>query len=113
NEYVSAYALRFRTLCTRFEGAVQRSTPGQSPLVALFVSLFQNGLSPVFKAADGGEKPPTTMREAVDRARRRESHGFVGSPPTTSATSFTRIPNRAAAAQFSHGQASRRKGKQP
>lgn len=116
HESVSAYALRFRTLCTRFEGAVERATPGRSPYVALSLSLFQAGLSPVFKASDGGEKHPSSLREAIERARRRESWGAMGSPPTTSATSFTRVPNRAAANQFSHAQAPRRKssgGKSP
>lgn len=93
HENVSSYALRFRSLVTRFESSVKRATPGVTPWASLSTIIWQNGLSPSIQCQQLSEKPVTSFREAVERGRRHEAAGFVGG---VSAMSFTRVPNRAA-----------------
>ncbi|CAN0053989.1 unnamed protein product, partial [Pylaiella littoralis] len=43
NESVQNYALRFRSLTSRFEASVERASPGTTPWTAMSLVLWQNG----------------------------------------------------------------------
>ena len=65
------------------------------------VILWQNGLAPAIQCLQLADKPVTSLREAVDRARRHEAASLVGGT-TVSAKSFTHVPNRSAVTQFNN-----------
>ena len=98
-ETVSASALRFRALMSRFESAVERHAKGRTPWSAITVTLWQHSLPPALQLMQSGEKPVTSFKEAVERARRHEAARLTGTV-NVSALSFTPVPNRAAAHQF-------------
>ena len=98
-ETVSASALRFRALMSRFESAVERHAKGRTPWSAITVTLWQHSLPPALQLLQSGEKPVTSFKEAVERARRHEAARLTGAA-TVSAMSFTPVPNRAAVRQL-------------
>ena len=89
-----------------FKEAVQRHAKGRTPWAAITVTLCQHSLPPALQLLQSGEKPVTSFKEAVERARRHEAARLTGGAATTSAMSFTPVPNRAAVRQlqFSHRQ---------
>ena len=108
-ESVTDYTLRLRTLTNRFESAVERQTQGRRPWAAFSVTLFQHGLIPSIQCLQLSDKPVTSLREAVDRARRHEAASLAGG--TVSALSFTPVPNRAAASQYQQSGGNNQRGK--
>lgn len=98
---LSAVALYvFEPSPNRFESAVERQTQGRTPWAAFSVTLFQRGLIPSIQCLQLSDKPVTSLREAVDRARRNEAASLAEG--TVNAMSFTPVPNRAAVSQFDH-----------
>ena len=85
-ETVSASALRFRALMSRSESAVERHAKGCTPWAAITVTLWQRNLQPALQLLQGGEKPATSFKEAVERARRHEAARLTGGATTISAT---------------------------
>ena len=98
-ETVSASALRFRALMSRFESAVERHAKGRTPWSAITVTLWQHSLPPALQLLQSGEKPVTSFKEAVERARRHEAARLTGTV-NISALSFTPVPNRTAVHQM-------------
>ena len=80
-ETVSASALRFRALMSRFESAVERHAKGRTPWAAKTVALWQHSLPPALQLLQSGAKPVTSFKEAVERARRHEAARLTGGPP--------------------------------
>ena len=99
-ESVPKYTFHFRTITNRFESAVERQTKGRTPWAAFSVTLFQHGLIPSIQGLQLSDKPVTSLREAVDRARHHEAASLAGGTVTT--LSFTPVPNRAAVSQYTH-----------
>ena len=95
-ETVSASALRFRVLMSLFESAVERHAKGRTHWAAITVTLWQHSLPPALQLLQSGEKPVTSFKEAVERARRHEAARLTGGAATISAMSFTPVPNRTA-----------------
>ena len=98
-ETVSASALRFRALMSRFESTVERHAKGRTPWSAITVTLWQHSLPPALQLLQSGENPVTSFKEAVERARRHEAARLTGAA-TVSSMSFTPVPNRAAVRQL-------------
>ena len=98
---------------SRSESAVERHAKGRTPWAAITVTLWQHSLPPALQLLQSGEKPVTSFKEAVERARRHEAARLTGGAATTSAMSFTPVPNRAAVRQLQlpRGQ-QRQKGRQ-
>ena len=92
-ETVSASELRFRALMSRFESAFERHAKGRTPWAAITVTLWQHSLTPALKLLQSGEKPVTSFKEAVERARRHQVARLNGGAATISAMSFTPVPN--------------------
>ena len=84
-ETVSASALRFRALMSRFESAVERHAKGRTPCAAITVNLCQHSLPPALQLLQSGEKPVTSFKEAVERARRHEAARLTGNAANISA----------------------------
>ena len=97
---VSASALRFRALMSRFESAVERYAKDRTPWAAITITLWQHSLPPALQLLQSGEKPVTSFKEAVERARRHEAARLTGGAATISAMPFTPVPNRAAVRQL-------------
>ena len=84
-ETVSVSALRFRALVSRFESAVERHAKGRTPCAAITVNLCQHSLPPALQLLQSGEKPVTSFKEAVERARRHEAARLTGNAANISA----------------------------
>ena len=54
-ETVSASALRFRVLMSRFDSAVERHAKGRTPWAAITVTLWQHSLPPALQLLQSGE----------------------------------------------------------
>ena len=85
---------------SRFESAVERHAKGRTLWAAITVTLWQYSLPPALQLLQSGEKPVTSFKEAVERARRHEAARLTGGAATISAMSFTPVPNRAAVRQL-------------
>ena len=111
NETVSSYALRFRTMLSRFMAAVQRADGDSTPWNCMTVELWQIGLAPNLRLMQLQNKAPVSLREAVERARRSEAVNPAGatiSALTGAPTVATRFGQpmsqaQAAAADFAAG----------
>ena len=100
---------------SRFESAVERHAKGRTLWAAITVTLWQYSLPPALQLLQSGEKPVTSFKEAVERARRHEAARLTGGAATISAMSFTPVPNRSAVRQLQsprrqHRQLSRQQG---
>ena len=60
-ETVSASALRFRALMSRFESAVERHAKGRTPWAAITVTLWQHSLPPALQLLQSGQKLVTSF----------------------------------------------------
>ena len=108
---VSASALRFRALTSRFESAVDGHANGRTPWSAINLTLWQHSLPPALKLFQNGQKPVTSFKEAVERARRHEATRHTGAG-TDSAMPFTPVPKRAAVRQLQSPRHQRQQGRQ-
>ena len=79
NESVGSYALRFRTILSRFLAAVERAPGNRTPYNCLTTELWQLGLLPSIRSLHFQTDPPQSLKAAVDLARRIESTGVTGS----------------------------------
>ena len=77
-ETLSASALRFRALMSRFEPVVERHAKGRTPRSAMTATLWQHSLPPALQLLQSGEKPGTSFKEAVERVRRHEAARLTG-----------------------------------
>ena len=77
-ETVSAYAMRLRTLLSQFQAAVDRVDDHRTTWNAMTVALWQQGLKPNVRCLQMTDKPATSLKEAVDRARRHEATSPAG-----------------------------------
>ena len=77
-ETVGAYAMRYRTLLSQFQAAVDRVDDHRTPWNAMTVTLWQQGLKPNIRCLQLSDKPATSLKEAIDRARRHEATGLAG-----------------------------------
>ena len=108
NETITAYATRYRSLLTRFESAVKRASKDRSPWAAYYVVNWEAGLLPDIHKQQMSEKPVTSFREAIDRARRIEGSVVTNdNKATVSATSFKRVSRRPTSEQFQGNRGSR------
>ena len=91
-ETVSAYAMRFRTILSQFQAAVDRVDDNRTIWNAMTVALWQQGLAPNIRCLQLTDKPATSLKEAIDRARRHEASGLAGGHVSAL---YHQVPHRA------------------
>jgi len=78
NESVGSYALRFRTVLSKFLSAVERTQGQRSPFNCLTTELWQIGLLPSIRSLHFQTDPPKSLQAAIELARRIETTGVTG-----------------------------------
>ena len=91
-ETVASYAMRYRTLIGQFQSAVDRAADNRTTWSAMMVALWQHGLKASVCCLQLTDKPCTTMKEAIVRARRHEASGLAGGHVSAL---FNRVPHSA------------------
>lgn len=91
-ETVSAYAMRYRTILLQFQAAVDRVDDKRTTWSAMTVALWQQGLKPDVRCLQLNDKPATSLKEAIDSARRHEATGLAGGHVSAL---FQQVPHRA------------------
>ena len=66
------------TKLSQFQAAVYRVDDNRATWNTLTVALWQRGLKPNVRCLQVTDKPVTSLKEAIDRARRHEATGLDG-----------------------------------
>ena len=95
----SPYAVRFRTILSQFQAAVDRVDDKRTTWSAMTVALWQQGLKPNVRCLMLNDKPVTSLKDAIDSARRHEDTGLAGGHISTL---YQQVPHRALGRFASH-----------
>ena len=88
----------FRTILSQFQAAVDRVDDKRTTWSAMTV-LWQQGLKPNVRCLMLNDKPVTSLKDAIDSARRHEATGLAGGHISAL---YQQVPHRALDRRASH-----------
>ena len=91
--------MRFRTILSQFQAAVDRVDDKRTTWSAMTVALWQQGLKPNVRCLMLNDKPVTSLKDAIDSARRHEATGLAGGHISAL---YQQVPHRALDRRASH-----------
>ena len=100
--------MRFRTILSQFQAAVDRVDDKRTTWSAMTVALWQQGLKPNVRCLMLNDKPVTSLKDAIDSARRHEDTGLAGGHISTL---YQQVPHRALGRFASHPSPQSRAGR--